>query len=105
MKEMEFQIPKEICEDFIREAAEWKIQEIKKAKSTAKLEVELPAEVVDFLKRFCEWAGYDVSYYVKMALILDMESVLDSVRGETIPKGNELWDEIQELKRKMLGGQ
>jgi|GEM_PF-1256737 hypothetical protein len=64
--------------------------------------IEISKEIYDFLKEYCEWSGEDFNDFINRELITDLESVLDCVRGETIPKGNEFFKRIQELKRKWL---
>ncbi|MBO8180498.1 MAG: hypothetical protein H0Z19_08490 [Archaeoglobus sp.] len=67
-----------------------------------KISLELPAELVEFLKRFCEWAGYDLEGYIRGAIILDVGATLDNIDIDMFPKAKEFWEELEELKEKYL---
>ncbi|MBO8183677.1 MAG: SMI1/KNR4 family protein [Archaeoglobus sp.] len=102
MEMVEIEIPRQMVDKIVEKAVESKIREIEKRQ---RLSIVLPKELVDFLKKFCAWAGFDLNEYIEEALILDLESTIDHVRGTPIPKGGIFWEEIQRLKEKWVNGE
>ncbi|WP_456468113.1 hypothetical protein [Archaeoglobus sp.] len=58
-------------------------------------------EVLDLLKRWCEWSGADAERFVNEAILTDVKCFAENVAVLGIPKAIEFSEEAIELLKKM----
>jgi len=76
-------------------------QQVVKSKLENKVNVTIvmPKEVYEFFKEYCEWAGFDFNEEVVDSMLWNAAANLDHVRGSPIPKADELWERVEELRK------
>ncbi len=77
------------------------MSDVEIAKATDEYTISLSEDIINVLLKFCKWAGYELEEYVEIALISDMEAILNSI-SPIVPLIEELREDVEKLRKKYL---
>ena len=62
-----------------------------------KVPVQIDKQLFKFVKKVCDWTGWDVAEFIEDGLITRLEGYLDDLSA-TVPKAGELLKELKEIR-------